>query len=201
MNFAQAVVGEKLKENICVEGESWEEEEDVLKTPNGKEGTQSAKVSDEELELLKKEVDELATRITKHRTDVPALLQKQLEENLNCLRPPSPKLEEDGDQQEVQVPSPAPADLQQKFQDYSTSLPKMRARVEEALTRMQRIVRAIEDERGRRSPCDIEKAILSPITNEKESYESPKVREAMSTGKINTRKRIARATLMSPYMR
>lgn len=194
-------MGEKLKANICVEGESWEEDEDVLKTPTGKEGAQIAQVSDGELESLKKEVDELAQRITKHRTDVPALLQKQLEENLNCLRPPSPKSEEREEQEEVQVPSPAPADLQQKFQNYSSSLPKMRARVEEALTRMQRIVRAMEDERGRRSPCEIEKAILSPITNDKESYESPKVREAVSTGKINTRRRIARATLMSPYMR
>ncbi|PRW59233.1 hypothetical protein C2E21_2304 [Chlorella sorokiniana] len=114
------------------------------------------------------------------------------------------------EQQPAAVPlplSPQPAELQSRLAAAANRMPALRARLEAATDRLQRVVSAVAADINRPPPNTVEKAVLGktpgrPAAGGSKGEEnvpgvSPLFKQALESGQISTRRRAARSPV--PY--
>lgn len=86
----------------------------------------------------------------------------------------------------------------------SEAVPGSRARLEEALGRLQRVTEAVEGEARRGPPCTVERAprgsVLRPAAGAAGGQPSPKLGRAVESGRIATRRRAAKDVQPLPFV-
>ncbi|XRA99187.1 hypothetical protein NFJ02_06g128860 [Pycnococcus provasolii] len=162
-----------------------------------------------ELAQIEEEVAQLAQRCASMRESVPQHLLTDLDGELASLRPSEPlppattaAEEEDAAADGTQETVPSPAALRQRLRGAVAAFPSLRAKLEAALERLQRVVNAVES----RKRTVAEEALAAANENENGEEErpagvSPAFKDALKEGKINTRKRLASRELKASLAR
>ncbi|EFN57488.1 hypothetical protein CHLNCDRAFT_143020 [Chlorella variabilis] len=109
--------------------------------------------------------------------------------------------------------SPQPQELQQRLLQAANRMPALRARLEQAADKLQRVVAAVAADINRPPPNTVERAVLGKTpgrpaeaaaaevgaAEENEPGVSPLVKQALESGQISTRRRVARDVQPVPY--
>ncbi|KAL4437965.1 hypothetical protein ABPG77_004186 [Micractinium sp. CCAP 211/92] len=108
--------------------------------------------------------------------------------------------------------SPQPGELQQRLASAADRMPALRARLEAATDRLQRVLAAVAADINRPPPNTVEKAVLGTTpgrlaaTSEPaaggendEPHLSPLMQQAMESGQISMRRRVARDVQPVPF--
>ncbi|PSC75460.1 hypothetical protein C2E20_1186 [Micractinium conductrix] len=104
----------------------------------------------------------------------------------------------------LQLPlSPQTDELQQRLLAAANRMPTLRARLESATDRLQRVVAAVAADVNRPPPGTVEKAMLGKTparpSGENVPAVSPLVQQALESGQISTRRRVARDVQPVPF--
>ena len=92
------------------------------------------------------QASDLAKQLEECRRVVPQQIMEKLQEHLENVRP-NAELTDDGGREnnaKVSVSATNPEDLKDKLSTTSQKMPEIRARIEEAVARTERVIRAIE---------------------------------------------------------
>ncbi|KAK9816625.1 hypothetical protein WJX72_002990 [[Myrmecia] bisecta] len=153
---------------------------------------------DDEYQQLQEKVGEVSQRLADYRACVPVVLEEKLATYLATCRPAletAAAEQPGGDAAPCSTTQRAPFSaepsdhLRASFSHLITRMPSVRAKLEEALERLERIVGAVEA--SSTSPVGL------PTTPASPAYPpvSPAFREALQSGKITTRRKVARECL------
>lgn len=103
--------------------------------------------------------------------------------------------------------SPQPADLQQRLLQAANRMPALRAQLEQAADKLQRVVAAVAADINRPPPSTVEKAVLgktpgkpaAPADLENQPAVSPLLQQAVASGQISTRRGATHDVQPVPY--
>ncbi|DBB10735.1 hypothetical protein WJX82_006666 [Trebouxia sp. C0006] len=94
--------------------------------------------------------------------------------------------------------SPAPAKLQNMYMTAVQRMPALRAKLEEALERMDRVVHAIERDTAQASPYTAQLAVQLDDSDAADSV-SPALQQALQSGKVVTRRQLTKDVNPVPF--
>jgi len=151
------------------------------------------KLHEEEIANLEQKASDLAKQLEECRRVVPQQIMEKLQEHLENVRP-NAELTDDGGREnnaKVSVSATNPEDLKDKLSTTSQKMPEIRARIEEAVARTERVIRAIEYDASKSGEESNLEQLLQEETDSKDRI-SPALKEAEISGHVSVRKKWAK---------
>ena len=159
---------------------------------------------EEEISKLEQKANELAKELEECRKTVPLQIMENLKTQLESVRPKAELTEANQRENDakVSVNSAANAeDLKDKLSSTCQKMPEIRAKIEEAVARTDRVIRAIEQEASKSGEETNLEELLQDDKKEDDvlASVSPALKRAEISGHVSSRKKWARLmTFSSP---
>lgn len=178
--MTERVLG-SVRANVLCEGDGAEA---------GARKVSESEIADPELDALEAEVAELSARVAEQRATVPGEVAKNYAERLMELRPVESAEGEDDDAgssgAEARVDGEAMEALRKELDANLAQMPELQARLQEALSKLGRLMGELDLQRQRAPPGTIERAINAPAGGD-----TPATGELAPGGDVATRRRLA----------
>lgn len=148
--------------------------------------------TDAEILQLEHSVNEASARLLNLRKTMQVRLQEQLACKLAECRPnadPGPPLQAENASMPDQLPAgTTPEDMQHRLATAAARLPSLRARLEEANSRLHRVAAVVSSDIHRAAANSVEKSLLGK-TPTAAAEPDPAILTALETGQVSTRRK------------
>jgi regulator of replication initiation timing len=172
------------------------------------------KLHEEEIENLEQKANQLAKELEECRRTVPGQIMENLKQQLESVRPNTDLKESETENNNLNNNATAVTNadhLKEKLSTACQKMPEIRAKIEEAVARTDRVIRAIEYETSKSGEDGNLEQLLQEGNSNKDSSSddgengdaglSPAVKQAEISGHISVRKKWAKLMTFSSPMK